>query len=144
MGQPLVGNQQFTTWADMALGSFDPIEQRKFLRVIHKGDIVTTIPNKHLTIRSSSSWFKFLPPFILPHPPEIVPDSYHQFDNQIYINCSSHDYNPIQSEVVDCWTGTNKQCIHGDFPSIGHQPGPVSYDSHLAYFRKLGFCGVKI
>ncbi|CAH2354166.1 putative autophagy-related protein 15 [[Candida] railenensis] len=154
MGQPLVGNKQFTNWADMQLQSFSPIEERKFWRVIHKGDVVATLPNKKLSIIRQEVALEeeiagIFPPFINPPPPiDLQPDFYQQFDNQIYINCSSHNYNPIQSEVVDCWTATNKKCIQGDFPPLSERKGPqdkvVSYDSHLAYFRKMGFCGVRI
>ncbi|KAI5964550.1 KAR5 [Candida theae] len=67
MGQPLTGNHDFVNWADGVLGSQSELKhnefKRKFLRVIHKNDVITTIP------RSRN-------PFI----------QYHQFGNQIYLN----------------------------------------------------------
>ncbi|CAK7896972.1 hypothetical protein CAAN1_04S04632 [[Candida] anglica] len=140
MGQPLVGNDQFTAWTDLVLGSSNPIEKRKFWRIIHKGDIIATIPNKHLSIGTTFGFPPYFKPF---PPPDIQPDSYTQFENQIYINCSTHNAVPKLEEVVDCLTSDNMKCIKGDFAPLVHEQN-IRYDAHLYYFRKMGFCGVRI
>ncbi|OVF07800.1 putative lipase A [Clavispora lusitaniae] len=97
MGQPLMGNKDFTTWADYVLGSYLPLSHntynRKFIRVIHKGDIVTTIPRVGMRFY----------------------EKYHQFDNQIYIDTEASRTNPPPEKVVDCYNGENNECIAGDF-----------------------------
>ncbi|KAG7665662.1 uncharacterized protein J8A68_000868 [[Candida] subhashii] len=129
MGQPLIGNKPFTEWTDIVFGSISPPEsvERKYLRVIHKEDIVTVIPSKN----------------------KISLDPYWQFDNQIYLNCSSGEQNPGQEQVVDCITGENELCIAKDF-SLGRYIKkmllllhPQNYlQTHITYFRRMGFCGI--
>lgn len=125
MGMPLVGNQEFTSWADYVLGSFMPIQhdsfQRKFIRVVHKRDIVTTIP------KYGGTWL----------------EKYAQFDNQIYLNVSSSEVTPLYRQVVDCFTGHNDLCIEGDkdHRSWGTLP-PEYFENHNTYFRRLGRCGL--
>lgn len=120
MGQPLVGNRGFTEWADFVLGSEVPVEKtsgrRKWLRVIHRNDIITTIPRGSFLER------------------------YHQFSNQVYINASSANSEPSLKQVVDCGTGDNIMCIEGDV-----QRPRLASDyllSHNTYFRHLGLCGI--
>lgn len=127
MGQPLVGNKEFVTWADGVLGSFEkPVHNtfhRKYFRVVHKNDMVATIPKTNNLM-----------------------NSYHQFDNQIYLNCTASNSNPSPNEVVDCVHGDNQYCIKGDFQPI-KMIGEISrnyYLSHNTYFRKMGLCGMKI
>ncbi|EMG45743.1 Halotolerance protein HAL2, partial [Candida maltosa Xu316] len=120
MGQPLMGNKEFVDWADAVLGSkyeakhnnFD----RKFLRVIHKNDIVTTLPND-----------------------QSIFNRYHQFNNQIYLNCSEEDTRPTVNEVFDCGSGTNNYCIAKDFPLL-HIAKHNYLRIHINYFRRMGFC----
>ncbi|KAM3125134.1 hypothetical protein ACQ2H7_001670 [Candidozyma auris] len=119
MGQPLVGNSEFTTWADFVLGSYLPMEhgsfERKYLRVIHKGDLVTQVPS---TSRN------FL-------------DKYAQFQNQVYLNVTGGETNPKPEEVVDCFSETNPLCIANDFKTWG------SVDSALdgaENYRNLSDC----
>ena len=127
MGQPLVGNKEFVTWADEVLGSLEkPVHNtfhRKYFRVVHKNDIVTTIPKTNNLM-----------------------NSYHQFDNQIYLNCSATNSEPSPDEVVDCVYGDNQNCIKGDFQPIKmiEDVNRNYYFSHNTYFRKMGLCGMKI
>lgn len=122
MGQPLVGNKEFTTWADYMLGSYMPVAHntfgRKFIRVIHKNDIVTTIP------RVGTKMF----------------ERYHQFDNQIYLDVAADNTHPPPENVVDCYTGENGQCIAGDLH--GHEGTYLV--THNTYFRYMGRCGIRI
>jgi triacylglycerol lipase len=126
MGQPLTGNVHFTRWVDLVMGSSNRAAHdsfsRKFLRIIHKDDVVTTIP------KSTSIW-----------------ETYQQFDNQIYLNCSSSVVEPTPDQVVDCFSADNENCIRGDFGS-GHLWSPVDslYENHNTYFRRLGMCGISI
>lgn len=128
MGQPLVGNSDFTTWADYVLGSYLPVNHgsydRKFLRVIHKGDLVTQVP-------STSSNFL---------------DEFTQFQNQIYVNVTGSETHPSNSEVVNCFSGTNPHCIADDFgrPNIGSIIFRNYYEAHNTYFRKIGLCGLRM
>lgn len=124
MGQPLVGNKQFVNWVDDVMGSrckakhnsFD----RKYLRIIHKGDIVTVIPNNRKN-----------------------DNNYYQFENQIYLNCSASNPVPSLEKVVDCQTASNQACIAKDFKT--HDSINRNYfESHNTYFRKLGLCGMRI
>lgn len=127
MGLPLVGNKDFATWADTVLGSsLDPRHnsyQRKYFRVVHRNDIVPTLP------RSSNPL-----------------DGYAQFENQIYLNCSSSMTVPPPETVLNCLTSDNRHCLAGDFESIGiiGSLRKNYYEAHNTYFRKLGLCGVKI
>lgn len=127
MGQPLVGNKEFTNWADMVLGShLAPSHNsydRKYLRIVHKNDIVSMIPRNHNLM-----------------------NYYHPFDNQIYLNCSASNTVPPLEKVIDCKVGDNSHCITGDFNKIGIVDGINRnyYESHNTYFRKLGLCGVKV
>lgn len=126
MGQPLTGNGHFTQWVDLIMGSSDKAAHgsysRKFLRIIHKDDVVTTIP------KSTSIW-----------------DSYQQFDNQIYLNCSSSVVEPTPDQVVDCYSADNEYCISGDFgPDYLWRPVDSLYENHNTYFRRLGMCGISI
>ena len=120
MGQPLTGNYDFVNWADGVLGSQTKLKhnefERKFLRVVHKNDIITTIP------RSRN-------PFI----------QYHQFDNQIYLNCSTT--RPRMEEVVDCIVGANQNCIAHDFPYFASDKHDY-LQAHITYFRRMGLCGI--
>ncbi|ODV81783.1 alpha/beta-hydrolase [Suhomyces tanzawaensis NRRL Y-17324] len=126
-GQPLTGNQRFVNWADNALGSQFPASHnsfaRKYLRVVHKDDVVATIPKSRNPL-----------------------DSYYQFDNQIYLNCSAADATPSPEQVVDCLTGENPNCIRGDFQDgIDGILGGVNknyYRSHNTYLRSIGLCGI--
>lgn len=120
MGQPLVGNRGFTEWADFVLGSEIPLgdtnDRRKWLHVIHRNDIVTTIPRGSFLER------------------------YHHFNNQIYVNVSAANSEPSLDRVVDCRTGDNPKCIEGDL-----QRPRLASDyllSHNTYFRHLGLCGI--
>lgn len=122
MGQPLLGNRDFVEWGDRVLGSKYEAKhndfKRKFLRVIHKNDVVATIPKD---------------PNIFNH--------YYQFDNQIYLNCSEEDNRPTLQEVVDCLVGLNDQCIAKDFPVFlfaRHNYLRI----HITYFRRMGLCGM--
>lgn len=125
MGQPLVGNEPFVNWVDNVMGSNEPVVHnafnRKYFRVIHKDDVVATVP------RYSS--FK---------------EHYSQFDNQIYLNCSATREVPLLDQVVDCLSGDNAACIEGDVKSsIGF--GSKDYlRIHTTYFRSMGLCGIKI
>lgn len=127
MGQPLVGNKDFTTWADYVMGSYNPVSHntfgRKFLRLVHKGDIVTTLP------KNGGMLF----------------ERYYQFNNQIYLNVSAENTLPSPEQVVDCFTGDNPYCIAKDFQNVG-LVGWLSknyFESHNTYFRHLGLCGIK-
>ncbi|KAK6458310.1 triacylglycerol lipase [Scheffersomyces xylosifermentans] len=123
MGQPLVGNKEFVHWVDNVMGSsFEPKHNtfnRKYFRVIHKNDIVTTIPHSNLL------------------------NVYHQFDNQIYLNCSSSTTVPFPGRVVDCGYGDNEYCIMKDFDGLGLIDfiSRNYFQSHNTYFRRLGLCG---
>lgn len=123
MGQPLLGNKDFVNWADRCMGSlFKPLHnsfKRKFFRIVHKNDVVATIP------RTS----KLL-------------DDYAQFNNQIYLNCSSSSTVPSPEQVVDCIYADNLHCIKGDFSGLVTERN--YYQNHNTYFRKLGQCGIKI
>lgn len=125
MGQPLVGNREFTTWADYVLGSFLPVVHnsfdRHYLRVVHKGDIVTTIPRK------GTRFF----------------ESYYQFSNQIYLNISAKTANPSPDQVVDCFSGDNSFCIAKDFETLRDSLAHNYYENHNTYFRRLGLCGIR-
>lgn len=122
MGQPLVGNKEFTTWADYVLGSYMPVEHNRFdrvyLRIVHKGDIVTTIPR-------NGGLF----------------ENYYQFNNQIYLNISTTETLPGPEQVVDCFTGDNSKCIAKDFP-VRKLLSNNYYENHNTYFRHLGLCGI--
>lgn len=122
MGQPLVGNREFVEWGDEVLGSKCEAKhndfKRKFLRVIHKNDVVATIPKD---------------PNIFNH--------YSQFDNQIYLNCSEEDTRPTLQEVVECLNGLNDQCIAKDFPLFSFARHNY-LQIHITYFRRMGLCGV--
>lgn len=126
MGQPLVGNREFVKWVDKVMGSnIEPKHNtynRKYFRIVHKNDIVTTIPNNNIL------------------------NAYHQFDNQIYLNCSSDTTVPFPDTVVDCVTGDNPYCIRKDFQGISliDYISRNYFKSHNTYFRKLGLCGMKI
>lgn len=123
MGQPLVGNKQFAEFVDNVMGSRLPIEHntfnRKFFRVIHKDDIVATIPSNNRIL-----------------------DSYSQFDNQIYLNCLASDTMPSLEQVLDCFDGDNPQCISGDIENylLSHNYLQI----HTTYFRSMGLCGIRI
>lgn len=123
MGQPLVGNQQFTLFVDEVMGSRMPVEHnsfnRKFFRVIHKNDIVATIPSNNRIL-----------------------DSYCQFDNQIYLNCLASDTMPSLEQVVDCFDGDNPLCIGGD--NENYLLSRNYLQIHTTYFRSMGLCGIKI
>lgn len=122
MGQPLVGNKEFTTWADFVLGSYMPVAHntfdRKFIRVIHKNDFVATIP------RVGTKIF----------------EKYHQFDNQVYLDVAADNSHPPPECVVDCFTGENDQCIAGD----SHNYDGNYLITHNTYFRPMGRCGIRI
>ncbi|CCG24643.1 hypothetical protein CORT_0F04190 [Candida orthopsilosis Co 90-125] len=122
MGQPLTGNYDFVNWADRVLGSYNDLKhnefKRKFLRVIHKNDVITTIP------RSRN-------PFI----------QYHQFDNQIYLNCSTTNVRPRLNQVFDCVDGANQDCIAHDFPYLTLDRHDY-LQAHITYFRRMGLCGI--
>lgn len=127
MGQPLIGNEPLVNWVDDVMGSIQPVVHneftRKYFRVIHKDDIVTTIPRNG----------NFM-------------ERYAQFNNQIYLNCSATREVPTTDQVVDCVTGDNPQCIEGD---IKHSIG-IGFDSkdylriHTTYFRSMGLCGIRV
>ncbi|KAI5962980.1 uncharacterized protein KGF55_002772 [Candida pseudojiufengensis] len=124
MGQPLLGNFEFVNWVDDVMGSYNiPVHNnfnRKFLRVIHKNDIITTLPKNQNPI-----------------------DVYYQFNNQIYLNCSESNTRPSLNEVVNCFTGDNDRCIAKDQPyDISNRHNYLQI--HLTYFRKMGFCGLRI
>lgn len=125
MGQPLVGNREFTAWADFVLGSYLPVSHntyhRHYLRVVHHGDIVTTIP------RNGGLLF----------------ERYYQFDNQIYLNVSALTAVPTNEEVVDCFTGDNSRCIAKDIASPVGVLAHNYYENHNTYFRRLGLCGLR-
>lgn len=126
MGQPLTGNRQFAKWVDLVMGSAnEPVHNsfsRKFLRIVHRNDIVTTVP------RSTSTR-----------------ENYHQFDNQIYLNCSSSTIEPAYQEVVDCYSAENENCILSDFNSVfPFLPADAFYKNHNTYFRRIGLCGISI
>lgn len=122
MGQPLVGNQDFVDWADYVLGSDYALNEtsdlRKWLRVIHRNDLISTIP------RGS-----FL-------------DRYAQFNNQIYVNTSAANALPQLGQVVDCKLGSNGRCIAGD--SLRPRLASEYFISHNTYFRHLGLCGIHV
>ncbi|GEQ72017.1 hypothetical protein JCM33374_g5703 [Metschnikowia sp. JCM 33374] len=124
MGQPLVGNEEFTTWADDILGSSLPVSHnsfaRKFVRVVHKGDLVSMVPR-------SGKFF----------------ERYHAFENQIYINASAEIEVPEWEQVVDCFSGDNPSCISGDF-ALPFIPMNDYYHNHNTYFRHMGLCGIHI
>ncbi|KAG7191496.1 uncharacterized protein KQ657_003091 [Scheffersomyces spartinae] len=119
-GQPLVGNQNFVQWTDYVMQSMESDKlssSRKFYRVIHKNDMVTTVPNND----------------------QLLINTYKQFLNQIYLNCSNNDILPLRDQVVDCGFGDNPLCISKDVP-IGHN----YMQSHLTYFRHMGLCGIQV
>lgn len=124
MGQPLMGNINFVKWADMVLGSKNKAihnsRARKFLRIIHKNDIVTTLPESTMA------------------------DEYAQFDNQIYLNCSHSNSNPSSDQVVDCRSGDNAYCISKDFSTSLDLINKNYYEAHNTYFRKIGLCGIRV
>lgn len=124
MGQPLVGNQEFTRWADDVLGSSSPVSHnsflRKYIRVIHKGDLVSTVPR-------SGRLF----------------ERYHAFENQVYINATAETEIPMPEQVVDCFSGDNPNCIAGDFAKP-FSPLNDFYRNHNTYFRRMGLCGFHI
>ncbi|EGW30308.1 uncharacterized protein SPAPADRAFT_63159 [Spathaspora passalidarum NRRL Y-27907] len=120
MGQPLLGNEPFVDWVDQVMGSAYPAQDnsRKYLRVVHKKDIVTVVPSTSIT------------------------ESYTQFNNLIYVNCSSSDTHPTPQQVVDCIFGNNPECIVGDFDIFDNPLSRHYYlQTHITYFRKMGFCG---
>lgn len=123
MGQPLVGNQPFVSWADDVLGSNMPVVHdtfdRKYFRVIHKNDVVATIP-------SNSN----------------IMDSYSQFSNQIYLNCSATETIPTIDQVVDCHDGENPLCIKKDFGKLDFFTHNY-LQAHTTYFRSMGLCGIR-
>ncbi|KAI5956756.1 hypothetical protein KGF54_000373 [Candida jiufengensis] len=124
MGQPLLGNYEFVNWVDEAMSSSEPPKhndfKRKFLRVIHKNDIITTLPKNQYSI-----------------------DKYYQFNNQIYLNCSASNTRPSLDQVVDCIDGDNDLCIAKDYPyDILDRHNYLQI--HLTYFRRIGFCGIRI
>ncbi|CUM68566.1 uncharacterized protein PRCAT00006292001 [Priceomyces carsonii] len=125
MGQPLLGNKKFVDWADQALGSKKELKHdsfdRKFIRVIHKKDLITTIPAN-----------------------DKILNSYYQFNNQVYLNCSAATTDPLPDQVIDCFTGDNSKCIKKDFSNVFDNMYGQYYESHNTYFRKLGLCGLKI
>ncbi|EGV60092.1 alpha/beta-hydrolase [Yamadazyma tenuis ATCC 10573] len=125
MGQPLVGNKPFSSFVDTVMGSSLPVEnsgfERKFYRVIHKGDVVTTIPSNNNIL-----------------------DSYSQFNNQIYLNCSHSQANPSNEQVVDCLTGDNPRCIEGDFDKMFGYLTNNFLQTHTTYFRSMGLCGIRL
>ncbi|KAK6464582.1 triacylglycerol lipase [Scheffersomyces coipomensis] len=127
MGQPLVGNKEFVNWVDLVMGSYNPpihnSFSRKYFRVVHKDDIVATIPNSDGLL-----------------------NQYSQFDNQIYLNCSSSTSMPSPKQVVDCVFGDNSKCIKRDFQGIRliDYMSKDYFRSHNTYFRRLGMCGMKI
>jgi triacylglycerol lipase len=120
MGQPKLGNKHFVNWVDQVMGSANKVVhnsfERKYIRVVHKNDIVTTIPDVH--------------------------GKYHQFNNQIYLNTSSKNTFPLQDEVLDCGSTNNPGCISGDFTNLSFwEYFTRNYlEIHLHYFRKIGFC----
>lgn len=118
-GQPLVGNQNFVQWTDYVMKSMESTDRlpRKFYRVIHKNDMVTTVPNND----------------------QLLINTYKQFLNQIYLNCSNNEALPLREQVVDCGYGDNPLCIAKDVP-IGHN----YMQSHLTYFRHMGLCGIQV
>lgn len=122
MGQPLVGNREFVQWADWVMGSRHPVNEcsdlRKWSRVVHRNDLVTTIPQ--------GSYF----------------GRYQQFDNQIYVNCSATNAKPRFDQVMDCGSGSNPQCIAGDV--LRSRLTNDYLLSHNTYFRHLGLCGIHI
>lgn len=124
MGQPLVGNNAFATWADKILGSSNsaPLGRspRQFIRVIHKGDVVATVPRNGRLF-----------------------ERYHNFENQVYINTSAEAVVPQPNQVVDCFSGDNPECIAGDF-AAPFSPQDDFYRNHDTYFRRMGLCGFHI
>lgn len=128
MGQPLTGNKDFTTWVDFVMESYLPVAHntfdRKYLRVVHKDDIVTTLPRK------GGNLF----------------EKYCQFDNQIYLNVSASTTIPAPNRVVDCFSGSNPMCISGDFLNVplGRLLTNNYVESHNTYFRYLGLCGLRV
>lgn len=127
MGQPLVGNKEFVNWADRVMGSHHPPSHnffaRKYLRVVHKADLVAVIPqNKN-----------FLEPYC-------------QFDNLIYLNTTSTEIRPRLDEVVDCIHGNNEFCIVKDFLNVGFLRRYTRnyFAIHNTYFRQLGTCSVRL
>lgn len=123
MGQPLVGNEPFVRFVDSVMGSSLPVQHnsydRKYFRVIHKKDVVPTIPSNRKIV-----------------------DSYVQFDNQIYLNCSVGQTNPTWDQVVDCVHGDNPSCIRGDFDRVGMFNNYLQ--AHTTYFRSMGLCGIRM
>ncbi|AOW30044.1 uncharacterized protein CAALFM_C600980CA [Candida albicans SC5314] len=122
MGQPLLGNENFVSWGDKVLGSVNEAKhnefKRKFLRVIHKNDVITTLPRD-----------------------QNIFNRYSQFDNQIYLNCSETDTRPTINEVIDCYDGSNNQCIAKDFPFLMFERRNY-LQIHINYFRQMGLCGI--
>lgn len=122
MGQPLVGNEDFVDWADHIMGSDfstnEPQNLRKWLRVVHRNDLVTTVPRGSFLGR------------------------YAQFNNQIYVNTSASNALPGAGQVVDCKLGSNERCIAGDLlhPRLASE----YFISHNTYFRHLGLCGIHV
>lgn len=119
MGQPLVGNKAFTEWADYVLGSYSPISndssQRKYLRVVHKGDVVPTIPKR------GKLW-----------------ERYRQFAHQILLNVTT-EVVPLPNQVVGFYTSTSDV---GDFDSPKNPA--KAFTNHNTYFRQLGLCGLHL
>ena len=121
MGQPLVGNADFTNWVDEVMSSHKPVRcnyDRKYMRIIHKEDLVSTIPLR-----------------------DNFHNEYCQFNNQIYINCSSSTVIPPPQAVIDCHDGQNIDCIKGDFN--GFRPSNY-YQNHNTYFRHMGLCQLEM
>ncbi|KAI3405179.2 hypothetical protein KGF56_002017 [Candida oxycetoniae] len=123
MGQPLLGNYEFVKWTDYVLGSqYRPRHnsfERKFLRVIHKDDVITVIPRGHSPLYS-----------------------YHQFDNQVYLNCSERNTHPTLEEVLDCSSARDENCILKDFPDHHTENNYDYLQIHITYFRRMGLCGI--
>lgn len=123
MGQPRLGNSAFTAWADEVLGSRNTLQHndfsRKFVRVIHKDDIVTQVPTR------GTGFF----------------ERYHQFENQIYINSTADAIPNSPEQVVDCFGNDHPLCIKNDFDMIRKTD---YYSAHNTYFRHMGLCGLHI
>lgn len=125
MGQPLLGNQPFVNWVDEVMGSAQPVVHnsyaRKFFRVIHRNDIVSTIPTNGNVL-----------------------EPYYQFDNQIYLNCSSAETKPSNDQVIDCHSADQPECIRKDFKGLLDRFTHNYLQTHTHYFRTMGFCGIHL